>query len=346
MKLSGFRSSRALTALVVLPVVFASCARQASSSAGEQEDANAAKASNPYPGVNTVGEDRAVWQQLLSDHTKIRRVLIHKQEGDLGIVEATTESDDPVVAARIIEHAKAMQARMKTGAQVRIWDPVFRELFAKHEAVTLVVTPTEKGVRIVESSRDPEAVALLRSHAIGVSEFVREGHGAGRRETRRIRVGDPLPPNEVAIGGLPHRFLLGQPNAEQVALLHQNGVARFVNFRTPAEHPDFDEGAAVQAAGGTYCNIPFRTPADLTDEVLGKARAEYQAAERDGVVLAPHCRTGNRVGPGLAAYLAVDQGVEVEKAIAAAKAVGMVDANYERIARDYIRRHAGGDAAK
>ena len=171
---------------------------------------------DPMRNVRLVSEDRAVWMQLLRNHDKIRRTLIHREEGDLGIVEAITESDEPAIAALIIDHARSMQMRMKAGARVRIWDPVFRELFDRHELVELEVVVTEKGVRIVESSRDPETIALLRSHAMGVSDFVREGPEANRRETVRLPVGAPLPPSEVAIGGVPHRFLLAQPSAEQL----------------------------------------------------------------------------------------------------------------------------------
>ncbi|MDX2131283.1 MAG: hypothetical protein SFY69_04445 [Planctomycetota bacterium] len=297
-------------------------------------------ADDPYPGVNTVARDRDVWQQLLSDHAKIRRVLRHSQNGETGVVETLTESDDPEVAARIIDHAKAMQARMKVGANVRIWDPVFRELFQNHARVTLVVTPTESGVKIVESSDDPETIALMRSHAIGVSAFVRHGHAIGSEPTARLQVGAPLPPDEVAIGGLPHRFLLRQPTPEQLALLRAQGVGRVVNFRRHDEHAAYDEAAAASAAGATYCNIPFKDATELTDDVFAAARAEYARAAEQDLVLAPHCRTGNRVGPGLAAYLAIDLGVDVDRAIRAAQAVGMSSPQLERTTRDYIRRNA------
>jgi len=164
-----------------------------------------AQADDPYPGVNSVGKDRDVWMQLLARHGSIRRSLTHRQEGDLGIVEAVTESDDPEVVALIQDHARAMQARMKVGAQVRSWDPVFTELFARYQLVTLEVTPTEHGVRIVEWSRDPETIALLRSHAMGVNDFVCEGMKANGRETARLPVGAPLPASEQVVGGASRR---------------------------------------------------------------------------------------------------------------------------------------------
>lgn len=300
----------------------------------------AATASDPYANVNTVAKDRDVWQQLLSDHAAIRRTLVHSEKDGRGIVEATTESDDPIVAARIIEHAKAMQARMKVGAQVRVWDPVFGELFKKHGAVTIDVTPTDKGVKIVESSADPEAVAILRSHAMGVSEFVREGHAAGRRPTPRFKAGDPLPAPELAIGGVPHRFILTQPDAGQLAGLKAAGVDVVINFRKPAEHPEYNEQRAVAEAGMTYCNLAYAGAAEITDELLDSARAAIKAADEKGDTAALHCRTGNRIGPGWAAYRALDKGIPVEQAIAEAKAMQMLDPLMESKTRDYIRRQA------
>jgi len=302
-------------------------------------------AADPYPGVNTVARDRGVWQRLLSEHAKIRRVLKHSEKDGVGIVESLTESDDPEVAAQIKDHALAMQARMKVGATVRVWDPVFRELFEQYANVKLDVTPTDKGVRIVETSADPRTIALMRAHAIGVSAFVRHGHAVAGEETPRLHATDSLPPDEVAIGGLPHRFLLSHPTPPQIDLLRAEGVDRFLNFRPHAEHPAYNESTVATSIGATYGNIPFTDAQDLTDDVLAASRAEYSAAAKQGFTLALHCRTGNRVGPGLAAYLALDRDVPVERAIDAAKAVGMVDPLFESITRDYIRRHLAARSA-
>ena len=42
---------------------------------------------------------------------------------------------------------------------------------------------TEKGVRIVETTQDPVTLRLLKSHSAGVTDMVREGGAAARRET-------------------------------------------------------------------------------------------------------------------------------------------------------------------
>ena len=220
-----------------------------------------APADNAYPGVNSVGYDRGVWQQLLTDAPKIRRSVVYTSTG----VQATTESDDPAVIARIKDHAAAMQARMKTGARVRVWDPVFQDLFDHHDAVRLEVTQTENGVRIVEAADSPEVVSLLWSHAAGVSDFVREGHEAGGRATARIPPGVPPAP-EVSIGGVRHRILLSQPDAAQLAMLAAAGASEVVNFRHAAEHAAYDESAAAEGQGLRYCSLPYGTAEELTDD--------------------------------------------------------------------------------
>jgi len=292
---------------------------------------------SPEAAVQPLAHDRSQWLRLLGEHASIRRMVNHRQEGDVGIVEATTESDDPVVAARIIEHAKAMQARVRAGARVRIWDGVFKELFERHELVTLEIEVTDRGVRIVESSSDPQTIALLRSHAMGVSEFVRRGTAISGDETRRFLPGSPLPPPEVALGGVHHRFLLAQPDPEQLTLLRDLGVSGIVNYRKPGEVTEFDESMAGRNAGLEYDHLPYKEPKELTGEILDASRAQYRDAESTGAALALHCRTGNRVGPGLAAWLVLDKGERVESALAKARAVGMVDPLYESIVRQYVR---------
>jgi len=101
-------------------------------------------------------------------------------------LEAETESDDPRIAALIKDHVLAMKDRIRGGYPVRGWDPVFRELFKRHHLIRLDVVLTEKGVKIVETSDDPETVRLMRSHAAGVSDFVKEGFAIMDRETPYI----------------------------------------------------------------------------------------------------------------------------------------------------------------
>lgn len=145
------------------------------------EESKAAAPGTDEPKPGTLAYDKTVWFALLENHKVIRREVRHLPNG----LEATTESDDPKVAALIKDHTIAMQKRLREKSAVRIWDPVFVDLFKNGHLVTMQYTETEKGVRIVETSDDPATVALLKSHAEGISEFVREGFEASDRETKR-----------------------------------------------------------------------------------------------------------------------------------------------------------------
>jgi hypothetical protein len=136
-----------------------------------------ASVSTADPG--TQAYDRDVWQTLLYFHDRIRREVTPLVNG----LAAVTESDDPEVATLIKDHALAMQQRMTDGRALRLWDPVFKQLFDRHALVRMQVVLTEKGVRIEETTDDPETLRLLRSHSAGVSDMVREGSRASQRET-------------------------------------------------------------------------------------------------------------------------------------------------------------------
>jgi hypothetical protein len=123
------------------------------------------------PGARNNGHQEAI-HQLAAAHEKIQR-----QVKDIaGGIEATTTSKDPAIAALIQTHVAQMKTRLASGQPVRHWDPLFRELFRHSDKIELEATNIEGGVRVVETSKDPEVVKLIRQHARrGVSEFVAEG---------------------------------------------------------------------------------------------------------------------------------------------------------------------------
>lgn len=296
---------------------------------GSQPRQQVASPGDPPPG--SLAYDKAVFQSLLADHTKIRRVVTLTATG----VEAVTESDDPGVAARIRDHTLAMQARMKSGSRVRAWDPVFVDLFDNHRKVTIDVSLTEKGVSIKESGTDESTVALLHSHALGVSEFVREGHEASARETPRLSA--PTPGRTiVSLGAFRHQFDRAQPDAAAISASKAAGATAVIDFRKGSEDRGFDERATAEQLGLAYVNIPFQGDAELTDEVFAESRKAFASVDGPALV---HCRSGNRVGATWLPYRVLDGGLTWEAALAEAKAVGLKDAKLEAKAKDYIARH-------
>jgi hypothetical protein len=120
---------------------------------------------------------------LFESHKKITRNL---QEQDNGII-ATTTSDDPAVAALIRAHVAQMKVRLAAGWIIRRFDPLFVEIFANHEKIDMKVEEIPGGVKVTETSDDPQVVLLIKQHAkAAVSEFVTKG-------PERMHGSTPLP---------------------------------------------------------------------------------------------------------------------------------------------------------
>lgn len=304
-------------------------------STGARTDAKSkAQGSTPAPAEGRPGSiayDRGIWQSLLSDHDKIRRTVTFRADG----IDATTESDEADVSRRIKDHAHRMKVRIDQGATVRFWDPVFADLFANHGKIELKVTDTDQGVTISERSEDPATVALLHAHASGVSDFVREGHAAGRRETPRVTSSGLVGRTIVTIGAQPLRFDRAAPDAAALEAAKSAGVTTVIDFRRSSESTGFDEKAGVEALGMHYVNIPFQNEAELTDEVFNATRASLK--ELKGIALM-HCRSGNRAAAAWLPYRVLDAGVSWDRALAEAKAIGLKSPALEAKAKDYIER--------
>src|SRR5690606_27771115 len=87
--------------------------------------------------------DRDVFHYLLEHHKLIRRSVKNLPNG----VESLTESDNADVARKLQDHVPAMYKRMKESRPVRMWDPLFVELFKHGDKVKMTVEKTAKGVK-------------------------------------------------------------------------------------------------------------------------------------------------------------------------------------------------------
>jgi hypothetical protein len=104
-------------------------------------------------------------------------------------VETVTESDDPEVAATIQRHVKSMHQRLQGGQPIHRRDPLFAAVFANAQKITMRAEPTEKGVRVVETSTDPYVVRLIQAHAEVVNLFVAKGFA-------EVPINHSVPPRE------------------------------------------------------------------------------------------------------------------------------------------------------
>lgn len=115
--------------------------------------------------------DREVFHFLLSNHKKIQRKVTLRKDG----VETLTESDDPKIVKKLQEHVRAMYHRVEKVKPIRRRDPLFAELFRHAKKISMKLENTKKGVRVVETSKDPHVVKLIQAHAKVVSKFVKHG---------------------------------------------------------------------------------------------------------------------------------------------------------------------------
>ncbi|MBL9181490.1 MAG: hypothetical protein JNN17_05075 [Verrucomicrobiaceae bacterium] len=116
-------------------------------------------------------EARQQIHTLFDNHAKIHRELKLTATG----YTATTESDDPKVAAALQKHVKQMEERLGSGLSVRRWDPAFAEYCDHYAEMDHRFTPTAKGVRMTVTGRNAAAVKIAQNHAKVVSAFAEQG---------------------------------------------------------------------------------------------------------------------------------------------------------------------------
>ena len=129
--------------------------------------------------------DMQLIHTLLANHGAIRRTVKQVPNG----VETVTSSNDPKLAALLAEHVRSMYDRMKEGRMIRGFDPLFVELFRHADRIEVKIEPQRDGVRVVETSKDPYVVKLIRAHAAAVDGFVRDGMKAMHER-------HPVPPRD------------------------------------------------------------------------------------------------------------------------------------------------------
>lgn len=119
------------------------------------------------------------FHSLLDNHTKIDR----KVEEIPGGVMTVTTSKDKEVRDLLRKHVRQMKQRMEDGQPIRMWDPLFVELFKHREEVQMRIEDIDGGVRVSLTSDDDNVVKLVRQHAKTVSEFAKEGYDRAHEES-------------------------------------------------------------------------------------------------------------------------------------------------------------------
>ena len=122
-------------------------------------------------------EDRNGFHFLLENRGKIQRSVTRLPNG----VETVTESDTKEVADGIRAHVAAMHGRVTERRGIHMRDPLFREVFRNADKIVMEVADTDKGVRVRETSADPNVAKLIHMHSEVVSRFMENGYEEVRR---------------------------------------------------------------------------------------------------------------------------------------------------------------------
>jgi len=144
----------------------------------------------------------------------------------------------------------------------------------------------------------------------------------------QVRQEESIPtPESVQVEGVrnAHRvgadlLFAGQLTPEGIAELAKQGYHTVLNMRGEDEM-DWDEKAAVEAAGMSYETLPMAYPIEsIPDEWVDRFDALMRDASRPIVL---HCSSGNRVAGLWAVWLAEREGVDPARALELGREAGM-----------------------
>jgi hypothetical protein len=140
-------------------------------------------AATQRPGAGMMGRERGMADvehdaifALLSRHAAIQRTVEEIPDG----VRTTTTTDRPELVGTLRTHVRQMVARLEQERPVRLWDPVFRGVFAHSGEIHVALKDIDGGIEVTETSENPAVVGLIRAHAAKVSDFAARGHEAAR----------------------------------------------------------------------------------------------------------------------------------------------------------------------
>jgi len=117
--------------------------------------------------------DMTTLHTMFANRDKIKRTVKMLPNG----AEATTESDNKMIAALLQEHVPAMEGRVIENKPLppMTFHPVFVELIKHAKDYTLEYKETKKGMKVTYRAEDPFVVMLVQEHAKLVSRFIKNG---------------------------------------------------------------------------------------------------------------------------------------------------------------------------
>ena len=124
-------------------------------------------------GGNATMDERRDLHDLFSNHNKIKRTVTSLPDG----IRTVTESDDPQVAVTIKKHVAEMGKRVDEGRDpgLPIESPALHSIFRDKDKIKSTYEVTEKGIIVVQTSADANAVKALQDHAPEGTDLAQRG---------------------------------------------------------------------------------------------------------------------------------------------------------------------------
>lgn len=112
-------------------------------------------------------------KEIFRSHKGISRSVSNLENGIITTTEATNER----LREAIVSHVSLMVTRLQEGRnpEIIIQSPTLDALFDVYDEIETEIETTELGVKVIQTSDNPEVVSVLQQHAAEVSDMSRRG---------------------------------------------------------------------------------------------------------------------------------------------------------------------------
>lgn len=124
-------------------------------------------------GKDTTEQEINDLKEIFRSHKGITRNVMNIANG----IVTTTEAKDETLRQAIVTHVSMMVTRLQEGRdpEVIIQSPTLGSLFAVYDEIETEIELTDMGVKVIQTSANPQVVTLLQTHAGEVSDMAERG---------------------------------------------------------------------------------------------------------------------------------------------------------------------------
>ena len=124
-------------------------------------------------GKDTTKQEVSDLKEIFRSHKGISRDVSHIANG----IVTTTEAEDETLREAIVSHVSMMVTRLQEGKnpEVIIQSPTLDALFDVYDEIETEIELTELGVKVTQTSTNPDVAELLQTHAAEVSDMSKRG---------------------------------------------------------------------------------------------------------------------------------------------------------------------------